>query len=376
MRIVVQRGAALARSVDWWLIGAVSLMLTISLAIQYSFALNEGTDTLSSFYRHATFVGLGILLFVLASGIDYRALKFHPAVPWAIAALLLIAVLLFGTNIKGTTGWFVLGGFSFQPVELCKLLLVLAMAAYFGQDAASSKNIRYVITGSAATAILILLVFLQPDLGSAIILFSIWFGSMLVLRIPKWFSALVMGTTGLAAVLGWFFLFEQYQKDRLTTFLNPAADPLGTGYNITQSIIAVGSGSLWGRGLGLGTQSQLHFLPEATSDFVFAVVAEELGLLGVAALFMALIIILYRLIRAMRQTRDHFAFVYLLGICIYLFIQSTMVIGMNSGILPVTGVPLPLMSTGGTSMLVTLLALGIGHNIIIQTLKGRSSSSA
>lgn len=363
-RLLRRGGSALGQS-DWWLVGAVFFLVFIGLAIQYSIDLNDGDVGLSQFYKHLTFVVVGLASFFLFSTIDRTVVKLHPAILFAVALLLLAGVLLFGSVIQGTRGWFVVGSLSVQPVEFVKLLLIIFMASFFSVDAARAQQLRYLLVTGAATGLILLLVLLQPDLGSSLVLFFIWYGYVLVLRAPKWFSAGVLGAAVLAGIVGWFFLFADYQKERLATFIHPGTDPLGAGYNITQSIVAVGSGEFWGRGLGLGTQSQLHFLPEVASDFIFAVVAEELGFIGALALLIAIGLLLYRLWRGMRQARDTYSFLLLLGVTVYLAGQSFMVIGMNIGVLPVTGVPLPLVSAGGTSLVMTLIVLGIAHSCLI-----------
>lgn len=348
------------------MIASVIFIILIGLVIQYSIGLNSDNPSASAFYKQLAFVGVGAVLFFLFTFLDYRMLKMNALVYAGVGILILIAVLLFGTTIKGTTGWFVLGGFSLQPVEFVKLVFILFMAAYMKSDIHAIQQPKYFFISGAIAAAFVGAIMLQPDTGSALIIFMLWFCSILILRAPWWLTALVVATVVLASVLGWFFFFPDYQKERLSTFMNPEADPLGSGYNVTQSIVAVGSGSMWGRGLGLGTQSQLHFLPEATSDFIFAVVAEEFGFVGVVALLLAIGTILFRLWRAAYRSQDPFAFVFIIGVWVYLFIQSTLVIGMNIGVLPVTGVPLPLISAGGSSMLATLTMLGLAHRMSIE----------
>lgn len=348
---------------DWWLIGAVAVMITLGLVVQYSLGANQDDPSLSQFQKQVTFVIVGSALFFLLSVIDHRLLTIHPFIHAGAALLLLVAVLLFGQTIQGTTGWFVFAGFSVQPVEFVKMLLLLFVASYVHADISLMRQWKPNIVIAGVVALLVGLVFLQPDLGSALMLFFLWFAYILILRAPKKFVGLVVVGVLLAFVVGWFFLFADYQRDRLTTFINPEADALGSGYNITQSIVAVGSGGIWGRGLGLGTQSQLHFLPEATSDFIFAVVAEELGLFGVLILFSALGVIVWRLISFAQRAQDSYSFVMILGVLCYLVFQSTLVIGMNIGLLPITGVPLPLVSAGGSSMIATLIMLGLVHRI-------------
>ncbi len=349
--------------IDWWFFGPMLFLIVLGLVMQYSLGINQDQPSLVQFYKQLTFVFIGLAAAVGLLFVDYRSLKAHPVMYLIIGILLLLLVLLFGTTIKGTTGWFVLAGISLQPVELVKLCLILFLASYFEKSHTIIRTPRYLFAAGGSVGALVALVVLQPDLGSAIILFCIWLGFMLVLRAPAWFLALVGVAVGALYTLGWFFVFEDYQRDRLTTFLNPEADPLGAGYNVTQSITAIGSGGFWGRGLGLGTQSQLRFLPEVNSDFIFAAIAEELGFIVAALLLLAIATILYRLWRYMQSASSTFALLVLLGVFTYLLMQSLLTIGMNLGLLPVTGLPLPLVSAGGSSMVVTLFMLGLAHRI-------------
>jgi rod shape determining protein RodA len=363
MQSIVSKGKSVVARIDWWFIAGMAFLIMIGLIIQYSISVNQDGSALSTFYKQLTFAVIGIVLFSVLNITDYRVFKLQPLLLYGAAAALLIAVLLFGTEIKGTTGWFIIGPFSLQPVEFVKILFIAWLATTFHDEDDPRLRLRFFFLSGIGTAFLIGLILLQPDLGSSLILFCIWLSTAIFLRAPKWFLGIVLGAVGLASTLGWFFFFEDYQKNRLLTFIDPNVDPLGTGYNITQSIVAVGSGGLWGKGLGLGTQSQLHFLPEAASDFVFAVIAEELGFVGVLAIVIAIGFILWKLWRYIMATRDPFAFIFLFGTLSYLLMQSFLVMGMNIGIMPITGLPLPLISAGGSSFLATMILLGISHRI-------------
>ena len=351
------------RNIDWWFFGPICFLISIGLIMQYSIGVNQEIIDLSQFYKQLTFVFIGLAGALIMNIIDYRTLKTHPLAYIITAIIILLTVLFFGTTIKGTTGWFVIGGFSLQPVEIVKILLILFMSAYFEGGDHIPRSPRYLFAAGGTAAIIVSLVMLQPDLGSAIILFMIWLSYMLMLRAPVWFLALVM--TGVVGIftLGWYIIFEDYQRDRLITFINPEIDPLGTGYNITQSLTAIGSGGLWGKGLGLGTQSQLRFLPEINSDFIFAAIAEELGFIVVTLLILAIAILIFRMGVYIKNAKDLFGALVVFGVSTYILFQSIMTIGMNLSLLPVTGLPLPLISAGGSSMLITLILLGICHKI-------------
>ncbi len=350
-----------ATAIDWWYIGSIFVLVLFGLLMQYSIAMNKDVTDPEQFTKQLFFVIVGAALFIFFSIIDHRRLQARSLWWYAGCIGLLLAVLLFGRTIQGTKGWFVIAGFSLQPVEFVKILFIIFMAHFFEPGLMRMREWRIAFLSGAAAATLVALVLLQPDLGSAIILFSLWFVYALFLRAPAWFIALVMVVVVSASIFGWFFFFEDYQKDRLVVFLNPQKYEEKEGYNVIQSMIAVGSGSFWGRGLGFGTQSQLHFLPEVSSDFVFAALAEEFGFLGVSLILVSLGILLFRLWVYMKYTSDTYFFLLCFGAFFYLLIQSTMIIGMNLGILPVTGVPLPLVSAGGSSMLATMTLLGLIH---------------
>lgn len=359
------------RRLDWWLFLSTLFLVSLGLVIQYSIGLNQDVPSLQPFYKQLTIATIGFVGFFAFSAIDYRSMKTHPSIYITLIVLLLFGVLLFGQTIQGTTGWFVVGSFSLQPVEFVKLLFIFFIAAFFERDPLGlAQQPRVLFTSGMITALILGLVLLQPDLGSTLMIFMIWFVCMLVLRAPRWFLLTVLAGIALAFLIGWFGLFEDYQKDRLLVFLHPKEDTEGAGYNITQSIVAIGSGSWWGKGLGAGTQSQLHFLPEASTDFIFAVIAEELGFVGVLVTCFALGLLLYRLWITMNRAKNFFSFLLVLGAGSYLAVQSLFLIGMNAGIFPVTGVPLPLVSAGGSSLLMTLWLLGIMHNIGISQKEG------
>lgn len=362
-----------ATAIDWWFIGSIFVLLLFGLLMQYSIAMNKDITDPEQFTKQALFVLLGCGLFFFFSIIDHRRLQARSLWWYAACIIPLFAVLLFGSTIQGTKGWFVIAGFSLQPVEFVKVLFIIFMAHFFEQGLMRMREWRIAFLSGAAAALLVGLVLLQPDLGSAIILFGMWFAYVFFLRAPAWFIALVTVVVVSASIFGWFFFFEDYQKDRLVVFLDPQKYEEKEGYNVIQSMIAVGSGSFWGRGLGFGTQSQLHFLPEVSSDFVFAALAEEFGFIGVSLILLAIGILLFRLWVYMKYTNDTYFFLLCFGTFFYLLIQSTMIIGMNIGILPVTGVPLPLVSAGGSSMLATMALLGLIHFFSVHGKIKRSS---
>ena len=226
------------------------------------------------------------------------------------------------------------------------------------------KDIRYVLLSAVYVSIPALLILIEPDLGSALVIFFTWLGMLLCSKMNKKHLAVLLLVGVLASSFGWFFVLHEYQKNRIYTFLDPSQDPQGRGYNVLQSIIAVGSGGIFGRGVGRGLQSQLKFLPERQTDFIFASTAEELGLLGGIFILTMFGVIFSRLLAAARRARDNFGMYLTLGIFFMFLVQVVVNIGMNVGLVPVTGIPLPLLSYGGSSLLTTMFALGLAQSVV------------
>lgn len=322
----------------------------------------SASDDFLNFKKQLAFCLAGFLLLFAVSFFDYQIFRNQPVflvLLYGMVILLLAAVLIFGQKIRGTTGWFSIGGVNFAPVELAKILIILMLAKFFSQRYIELYRIRHLAISFVYVALPIGLVLLQPDLGSAFVLLAIWLGIIIVSGI-KLRHLLIIAFIGLViAGAMWVGFFKDYQKKRIMTFLNPQKDVLGQSYNLRQSFIAVGSGKIFGKGLGEGTQSQLKFLPEAHTDFIFAVIAEEWGFLGVVVLFLLFGFALYRVLLVGLLSTNNFAKLFSLGIAIMFFAQILINIGMNLGLLPVVGISLPFVSYGGSSAIVNFLALGI-----------------
>ena len=338
---------------DWLMFGAVVCLLIFGLLIIRSIAP-------AVFLEQLIFAILGLGLFFLFSQIDWRIYS-RFAWPLYIVSLLILGVtFIFGTISRGAIRWIQIGGLTIQPSELAKPLLILFFAYFFSQE--ENINISRVLWGSLLLLLPALLVFAQPDLGSAIVIGLFWLAIVLGAGLGWRWLAAGGGIVCLALPIIWRFL-KGYQKQRIYTFLNPSLDPLNAGYNVIQSIIAVGSGQLFGRGLGMGTQSHLRFLPERHSDFIFASVAEELGFLGMGALLFIFALLLWRILRVAQNVNDRFAMLTCLGVFAMIFSQFFINAGMNLGLLPVTGITLPLVSSGGSSLVAILISLGIIENV-------------
>jgi rod shape determining protein RodA len=264
-----------------------------------------------------------------------------------------------GSVFKGARSWFDLGAFSFQPVDFVKIILIILLAKYFSRRHIEIANVRHIIISGLYSFILFALVLLQPDFGSAMIIFFIWFGMVLVSGISKRHLLAVFAVGVISSLALWTFVFADYQKQRILTFLNPLADLQGAGYNSYQSTIAVGSGEIWGKGLGLGSQSKLSFLPEYETDFIFAAFAEEWGFVGSVLIIFMYGILFYRIIEISRRGITNFESLFGLGLSILFLSHFVIHIGMNLALLPVTGITLPFMSYGGSHLIAEFLGLGI-----------------
>lgn len=342
---------------------AVIVVSAIGLAAIYSIDLSLGGNKLRYFPTQATALAIGlVVLFVAAS--------FHASFYWVSARaiygftiLSLVAVLFLGTTIRGTRGWFRVVGFSFQPAELAKVALVIFLAWLINRYGRRFEKYKFVVSTGLFSLFPMVLIMLQPDLGSAIVLGAVWLGLMVATGTRKRFVFGVLGITICAFLVGWFFLFKDYQKERFLTFIYPDRDPLRSGYNVSQSLIAIGSGGVFGRGLGFGSQSQLHFLPEAQTDFIFSVVAEELGFIGITMVLTLYVLIFWRLLRIARLGSDDFGAYCVVGVLLVFLVQIIINIGGATGFLPVTGITLPFLSYGGSSIVINLLLVGIAESI-------------
>lgn len=351
---------AVFRQIDWFLLGVPLLLTGAGFAAQYSIGLSL-QQSFSNSFLHTQLIAFGVgLALCLLLFVTHRHTLFSSSrLVYIFSLLLLIAVLFFGVDIRGTRGWFRAGGFSFQPAEFAKVSLVLALSWLVERFGRQFHRFAFLFLSGLLTALPIGLIFLQPDLGSAVVLFFIWFGFLLTAHIPfKYIFGIVVGMVAIV-LFSWFFVFANYQKDRVLTFVDSSRDPLGAGYNVSQSIIAIGSGGLLGRGLGFGSQSQLRFLPEAQTDFVFAVIAEELGFVGALGMLVLFGLFFWRLLFHMRHIRSEFGAYCVAGILFVFFTQLVFNIGGATGLLPITGVTLPFVSYGGSSLIINYVLLGI-----------------
>ncbi len=353
-------------SIDWFLVGAIVPIILAGL-----FTMSSFSDSNVYFNRQIIWIGISFAVFLFLSTIDFKFLRKTGIILGIYIGIVSVLLLLFlvGATVKGAQGWFSFGAFSIQPSEFAKLALILLLAKYFSRRHIEIRNLRHIIVSGVYAGIIFVLVALQPDFGSALIIFSIWFGMVLVSGISKKHILLVFTMAALVVGLLWNFVFYEYQKQRIMTFIHPLQDIRGAGYNAYQSTITVGSGQILGKGLGYGTQSRLKFLPEYQTDFIFAAYAEEWGFVGVLILFGLYSIVLWRILKTAMNGATNFEILFGAGLTIMFVAHLLVHIGMNVGIMPVTGITIPFMSYGGSHLLVTFIALGI-----LQSMRRYSSS--
>ena len=343
-------------SVDWGLLAAIVPIMLAGL-----FTMNSFSGPNIFFNRQIVWIAISLTVFFFFSTIDFKFLRKTGIVfgSYVVTVVILIALFLLASATKGAQGWFDFGAFSVQPSEFAKLALILLLAKYFSRRHMEIKNIRHILVSGAYAGLIFVLVALQPDFGSALIIFSIWFGMVLVSGISKKHLLLVFTLVVLVVGFLWNFVFYEYQKQRIMTFIHPLEDIRGAGYNAYQSTITVGSGQVLGKGLGYGTQSRLKFLPEYQTDFIFAAFAEEWGFVGVIILMSLYAIALWRILATAMNGATNFEILFGVGVTIMFVAHLLVHIGMNVGIMPVTGITIPFMSYGGSHLLVTFMALGI-----------------
>ncbi len=356
----------LLSSFDWLLALSVFVLLVLGISALYGIGLSSAPPDFTNVIKQIVALSIGIVIAMLLALSNFRLLRSYAGTLYATGGVVLMALLVFGVNRRGTTGWFSFGFFDVQPVEFVKIILVVAIAAILASRTRRIVRWKEFIATAIPVVIYSILVMMQPDFGSAALMIGAWIVMLLFAGLDKK-VLLSLVATGSAMITGaWFFFFEAFQRNRILTFLNPDLDPLGVGYNVTQAKIAIGAGRFFGRGLGFGSQSQLQFLPEAQTDFIFAAIAEELGFLGVLLVVAAFGLFFWRILRLINKTRDDFTGYLLIGLGTLLFIQMTVNIAMNLGMMPVTGLPLPFVSYGGSSLLSSLVIFGLIESVALR----------
>ncbi|MFA4975360.1 MAG: rod shape-determining protein RodA [Candidatus Paceibacterota bacterium] len=349
--------------VDWLLVFFIVPILFAGLFTMKSFT--GGDDMVNFFEKQIIWILISFCVFFIFSFIDFRFLRRTDVLITLFLSfcVLLVVLIIVGNVIRGAQSWFSLGFFSFQPADLMKLVLILILSKYFSRRHVEIRNIKHIFISGFYAFVPFVLVLLQPDFGSAMVIFFIWFGMILVSGISKAHLFFVFLSGALIFVSLWVFAFAPYQKARIVSFINPLADIHDSGYNASQSTIAVGSGQVLGKGLGFGTQSRLKFLPEPQSDFIFAAYAEEWGFIGSFFILLLFGLVIWRILHNASLGVSNFEMLFGIGIAIFFMSHILINIGMNIGLMPITGIPLPFMSYGGSHLVTEFMGLGILMNM-------------
>jgi rod shape determining protein RodA len=371
------RDVSLVRSLDWTLFAAVAALVAYGLwAIAGITEHDVEGDPNYYVTRQAAYVVLGVTGLVAAIFVDPGLYRRHKRVVYGALLALLIVVPIFGEEVRNTRRWIDLGPFRFQPSEFGKLLVILFLAAFLADRGRRIAEARTVVAATGFATVPMLLVFLQPDVGTAIVYVAALAACLFMAGI-RWSHLAALAVAGLIvlATILWIApaagmnVLADYQRARLTGFVNPSEHPQGSTYNITQSITAVGAGGLDGRGISGATQTRLDYLPEHETDFVFAALAEQRGFFGASILLLLYLLVIWRTIKVITLARDAFAAIVAGGIAFALLVQIFINVGMTIGMAPITGIPLPFVSVGGSSMVVNLVAIGVLQAICLRRRK-------
>ena len=372
-RLAVSRVAV--PRLDWVLFGAAGLILTMGTLLVWSATssnemLTHGQPT-AYLHRHLVNILIGLVLAAAVMATDHRWVRIVTPLVYVASIIGLVLVLVMGSTINGSRSWLMLGGLSIQPAEFAKLAVVIGMAMIIAErtESARTRRVGLVDVGlmGVIAGIPALLIILQPDLGTMLVLSATVFGVLAVAGVPRrWLVTGAVGGLAVAVLAISLGMLKQYQINRFMAFTDPGLDPRGAGYNTTQARIAIGNGGLFGRGLFDGSQTRSRFVPEQHTDFIFTVAGEELGLIGAGVLILLFAVMLWRALHIALNADDMFGRVAAAGIACWFAFQTFQNIGMCLGIMPVTGVPLPLVSYGGSSMFASMMAVGLLQNIAMR----------
>jgi rod shape determining protein RodA len=373
----VESSSRRAPRLDWLLILAVVGLLVIGTLLVWSATVNRetltGGDPTAFLKKQLVNIAVGVVLGVMITATDHRWVRILAPLVYVVSVVGLVLVLVMGTTINGSRSWLMVAGMSIQPAEFAKLAVVIGMALLVAERTEGSwkqREVRHldVLGMLMIAAIPAVLILLQPDLGTMLVLAATVFGVVAVSGAPRrWLVALVGGAVGTAVLAVQAGVLKEYQVDRFMAFTNPGLDPRGAGYNTEQARIAIGNGGIFGQGLFDGSQTKAGFVPEQHTDFIFTVAGEELGLVGSAVIIALLGVVMWRALTIAMNADDLFGRLAAGGIACWFGFQAFQNIGMCLGIMPVTGVPLPLVSYGGSSMFAGLMAVGLLQNIHLRT---------
>ena len=352
------------RKLDWVLIVTAILLVGFGLLSIYSSSLGRG-DFLN-FKKQIIFFTISLFLMFIFSFFDWRGLRENPyliLILYFLCLLGLLGLFFFAPEIRGIRSWYRLGPLTFSPIEFAKIVLIILLAKYFSMRHIEMYRVRHILLSGAYILLPIVLIFPQPDLGQVLILIALWVGILLISGIKLRHFLILVLCFLLILILSWSFLLKDYQKERVLSFLTPGIDPLGVSWSQNQAKIAIGSGGIFGQGIGQGSQTQYGFLPEPQTDFIFGAMAEEMGLIGVLVLLSLFSILIWRIMKIAILSQTNFPRLFAAGFSIILVSQAFIHIGMNLGLLPIIGIPLPLISYGGSSLIATSIGLGIVQGI-------------
>ena len=351
------------KKLDWILIISAFLLVSIGLLSIYSSSLARG-DFLN-FKKQLIFFGIGIVLMLFFSFFDWRIFRENTyliLILYLFCLISLIALFFFAPEIRGVQRWYKLGPVSIDPIEFMKIILIILLAKYFSMRHIEMYRVRHILLSGFYVFLPSALTFFQPDFGSIIILIALWLGVLIVSGIKLRHFLILSLSLLLVLSLSWLFLMKDYQKERVISFIMPV-DPLGVDWSQNQAKIAIGAGGIFGQGLFKGSQTQYGFLPEPQTDFIFAAIAEEMGLIGVSVLLLLFLVLIWRIFNIAVNSQSNFPRLFSVGLIIVLISQIFIHIGMNLGILPIIGISLPFISYGGSGLIMFFACLGILESI-------------
>ncbi|KKQ67539.1 MAG: hypothetical protein A3F95_00325 [Candidatus Nealsonbacteria bacterium RIFCSPLOWO2_12_FULL_39_31] len=352
------------KKIDWIMLATVFFIFGIGLASIYSFSISRGDFIY--FEKQIIFFAFGIFFIFLIGFFDWRIFRQSPyfiLAAYFICILLLVGLFLLAPETRGIKGWYKFGFFSLDPVEPMKVILTILLAKYFSMRHIEMYKLRHIFLSSFYLILPSVLIFFQPNFGSAMILAALWVGVLIISGIKLKHFLILCFAMILILSLAWLFLLKDYQQARIISFFSPQVEPLGISWHQTQAKIAIGSGGLFGKGFTNGSQAMYGFLPEPHTDFIFSAIAEELGFMGISVLLILFLILLWRIIRISLSAESNFPRLFASGMAIILFFHIIINVGMNLSILPVIGISLPLVSYGGSNLIFFCIGLGILQSI-------------
>jgi rod shape determining protein RodA len=352
------------KRLDWILAFSAVALAAIGLLSIYSSSLHGGDFT--NFHKQAVFLSLGFLLMLALSWFDWRMFREGPGFILLIyfaSIAALVGLYFFGSLNRGVRTWYSLGPVTLDPIELLKPVLVVFLAKYFSSRHVAMYQMRHILLTGAYVGFPAALIFFQPNLGPCLVIFSLWIGMLVIAGIKLRHFLVLLLVFAVVFAFSWMFLMKDYQKARIMSFFVPY-DPLGVSWSQNQSKIAVGVGGFFGKGIGGGSQTQYGFLSEPQTDFVFAAVSEEFGIAGAATILALLLLLLWRITRASLRAKDNFSRLFCAGFAVLLVAEAAIHIGVNIGFLPIIGLPLPLVSYGGSNLIATFAVLGLIEGMI------------